>query len=266
MSSGRLPEPGTDLDPPDSALIKHERGTWVWRERDSSGRGRVLKLYRHRGRWTALRSRVLRFRVEREYRRLRHLDRHGLSCTEPLGWWSGVSEAHGHHELLITTELSDAIQLRHYLAGGGDRGVLGPLYRTVRAMHESGFCNQTLFASNVLVEPAAPIEDRCHLADVPRSWTFPRSIAGTPMAWYDLLDLSLSIVETGVPWDAVPVDQYGLGSAGQRWWRAHGPERPGGAVESRAKPIRQRRDAFTRVRWAWAWALHGWRAGGRREG
>lgn len=259
MSSGRLSDPGTDLRPPDSALIKHEHRTWVWRDRDAGGRCRVLKLYRHRGPWTTVRSRIFRFRVEREYRRLRHLQRHGLPCTETLGWWTGRSQEHGRHELLVTAELPAPLQLRDYLKGGGDRNAVTALYRTVHAMHESGFCNQTLYASNVLVTPCAPVGRRCHLADVPRSWTFPRSIVGTPMAWYDLLDLSLSIIDAGVPWEEIPVEAYGLNEAGQRWWASRERAAVVGRFDSRAKSVRLRRDVIARLRWAAAWARFGWR-------
>lgn len=259
------PDMPVDLNPPADALIKHETGTWVWRATDSDGRPVVVKLYRHRGVATALRSRLFRFRVEREYRRLQHLEHHGLPCTRALDWGAGRSEQHGHHEWLVTAEVPGAVQLRHHLLDGGATDLLEPLYRTARQMHESGFCCQTLFASNVLVSGEAAGASHCVLADVPRSWTFPGSIAGTRMAWFDLLDLTLSVVETGVPARSVPLEAYGLGDRGRRWWTPRGPGAPGGALESRAKSVRQTRDAFVRLRWAAAWMQHALTFGWRRR-
>jgi hypothetical protein len=83
------------LSPPEAALLKREPGTLVWRETRADGVRMVAKLYRRRGLFTFLRSRAFRFRAEREFRRLRHLQRAGIPCTEPLGWTAGRSEEHG---------------------------------------------------------------------------------------------------------------------------------------------------------------------------
>ncbi len=257
-----------DLSPPAPAFIKHEERTWVWRVPGPRGRRLVAKMYRHRGRMTALRSRVFRFRVEREHRRLTHLARHGIPCTPPVGWRRGSSGTHGHFELLLTEEVPGVLQLRDHLLGGGGTDILPHLFRLVRRMHESGFCCQTLFATNVLVRSEGPAEGRCLIADVPRSWTFPVSIAGTGLAWYDMLDLSLDLVELGIPWTDVPIDAYGLSGPGRAWWSRHGPAVGRAAIDSRAKGFRARRDAVARLRWAAAWTCHGafaWRASHRTD-
>lgn len=242
-----------DLSPPASAFIKREEGTWVWRMTDPRGRRLVAKMYRRRGLLTVLRSRAFRFRVEREHRRLVHLVRHGIPCTPPFGWRSGYSKTHGHHEVLLTEEVRGALQLRDYLLGGGGTDILPHLFRLVRKMHESGFCSQTLYDTNVLVRSEGRVEDRCLISDVPRSWTFPAGIAGTTLAWYDVLDLSLGLVEAGVPPTALPLDAYGLDGRGRAWWGRFGPAEGGPSFDSRAKGIRARRDVIARLRWAAAW-------------
>ncbi|MGB7218214.1 MAG: lipopolysaccharide kinase InaA family protein, partial [Vicinamibacterales bacterium] len=147
------------FDPPEASVIKREERTLIWREVRPGGDHVVVKLYRKRSAGSALRSRIMRFRTEREYRRLRHLQRWGIPCTEPLGWGAGWSREHGFHEVLLMREVPNALPLRDHLKaaldGQGKPGLasvpLDPLFRIVRRMHESGFCNQTLYARNVLV-------------------------------------------------------------------------------------------------------------------
>ena len=241
----------TSLDPPEEAVLKRETGTVIWVETRPGGERTVVKLYRKRGAGPASRARITRFRAEREYRRLRHLQRWNIPCTEPLSWGAGWSTDHGFHEVLVMREVPNAVELREYVRTEGIP--LAPLYQMVRRMHESGLCNQTLYARNVLVSRDAPPGEGYVIADIPRSWTFPQSIVGTDMALYDLLDLTAELEKIGVPRKAIPLDAYGLDERAEKWW-AKAQKR-----NSRAKLRRLARDARARVRWASAWAL-GWRS------
>lgn len=239
------------LHPGRRAILKLEDRTVVWRETGSAGTPVVVKLYRRRGGWTAFRSRIFRFRTEREFRRLRHLVRWNIPCTPPLGWAAGRSPEHGHHEILLMEEVPAARELGTYMGEYGSVD-LAPLFRMVRRMHESGFCHQTLYAANVLVVGEDPERASFVMCDVPRSWTFPQSIAGTSMARYDLLDLAASLVDAGVRPEALPLDAYDVQEGARVLQRLRGGEDP------RGKRRRFLRDLMARVRWAGAWAAF-WR-------
>ncbi len=235
------------LHPEHDAILKLEDRTVVWREEGAGGPGKVVKLYRRRGGSTALRSRIFRFRTEREFRRLQHLARWGIPCTPPLGWAAGWTPEHGHHEVLVMEEVPGAVELGVHLADAEEMD-LAPLFRIVRRMHESGFCHQTLYAANVLVSRGNPGRDAFVMCDVPRSWTFPRSLLGTSMARYDLLDLSASLVEVGVPPTEVPLQAYDS----REGRMVMGLLLEG--VDPRGKRKRLRRDLTARIRWAGAWS------------
>lgn len=242
----------TTLDPPSDRILKREPGTLVWRETGPDGHPRVVKLYRRRGPMTVLRSRLTRFRAEREYRRLSHLQRWGVRCTQPLGWSTGRSEAHGRHEALVMRAVPGAVPLSERLPEDAATELV-PLFQLVRRMHESGFCHQTLYARNVLVSPEEPPERRYFVADVPRSWTFPRRIVGTRMAWFDLLDLVWSLREAGLPPEHLPVEAY-ADSAEGLWPQKGGLAGLRIAPDPRSKRMRLMRDLAARIRWAAAWA------------
>jgi hypothetical protein len=192
---------------------------------------------------------VTRFRVEREYLRLAHLVLWAVPCTEPIEWTHGHSPEHGHYEMLVMEEVPSAVPLSEYVLERGAEVDLRPLYRMVRRMHESGLLNQTLYPSNVLVKRDAPADEAYVVADVPRSWVFPRSVAGSSLACYDLLDLTAGLQEHGVTprWSAL--EAYGLDERSRRWWARHG-ERP-----SRTKARRFLRDVAARLRWVGAWCM-----------
>jgi hypothetical protein len=244
-------------------MLKRETSTLIWRETGADGRPTVVKLYRRRGVVLAARSALFRFRVEREHRRLEHMLRHGVPCTEPMGWAHGYSRAHGFHEVLVTAEVAGAVPLDAFLvAGAVEPWTLAPLFRLVRCMHESGLCHQALYASNILVGPGVVPENRYVIADLPRSWTFPGSIVGTAMAALDVLDLVYTIVEAGVPMEAVPVEAYGSDGLTTHRWATDGGETVRRGHEARTKGSRARRDLAARLRWAGAWGLRA----GRRPG
>ncbi len=266
------------LDPPGAARIKDEPRTVVWREVSPSGEGRVAKLYRHRGWLTWLRSKAFRFRVERELRRLRHLEGWGVPVTPPLSWGAGWSREEGFHELLLMSELPEVVSLDQYMEAATQEGRQGeisagdpspmdlaPLFRMVRRMHESGVCNQTLFASNVLIRPATePSEvDRFFLSDLPRSWVFPRSLLGARRALWDLLDLEYTLVRCGMSPEGAALEAareaYGVDelSRRRREWLERKRE-----VDPRSKTRRGWRDVVARIQWALAW-LAVWKGRGR---
>jgi len=235
------------LHPESHAILKLENCTVVWREEGEGGRGKVVKLYCRRGGMTALRSRIFRFRTEREFRRLQHLARWGIPCTPPLDWAAGWTPDHGHHEILVMEEVEGAAELGLHLARGGTMD-LAPLFQMVRRMHESGFCHQTLYAANVLVSnEGGPGGGDFVMCDVPRSWTFPRNIVGSSMARYDLLDLAASLVEVGVPPAELSLEAYDP----REGKRALDLLLDG--ADPRGKRKRALRDLAARVRWAGAW-------------
>lgn len=235
------------LDPPEAAVIKWEGDTAVWREEGKGGNPMVVKLYRRRGWLTVLRSRLTRFRAEREYRGLQHLFRAGVPCTPPLAYAVGRCPHHGYCEVLVMREVLEAVPLDAYLEEGGQELDLAPLYRAVRLMHESGLCHQALYARNVLVQHDDGSGPRFVIADLPRARRFPGSIVDTGMALYDLLDLTLELTDRGVPSTAIPLEAYGKSSRFHRlreFWRGKDP---------RSKVGRFLRDAAVRVRWSAAW-------------
>lgn len=243
------------LDSPESQVLKSEARTRVWRTLEAGEMARVIKLYRQRGALTCLRSRLSRFRTEREFRRLQHLTRWDIPCTPPVSWGWNRSAEHGHHEILVMEEIPNAVRLLEYLGRGIAATELVPLFQIVRRMHESGFCHQALYATNVLVNPRAPVEDRYFIADVPRSWTFPRSLVGSGAALHDLLDLVLEIEEAVGPRvepriESVALKHYGINQTTRaRWTELR--ERQG---DPRSKRTRAIRDLRIRVHWAFSWA------------
>jgi hypothetical protein len=243
------------LSPSRDQLIKDEPGTLVWREMGPDGIPRVVKLYRRRGLLSLVRCRLTRFRVEREYRRLRRLARWGVPCTEPLGWATGRTRGHGSWEALVMREVPGAIQLRDHLDRTDGIEGLADLFRIVRRMHQAGLCHQALYARNVLVRPGAPPPERYYISDLPRSWTFPQGLAGTGVARHDLLDLTWSIREQGVPAEAIPVEAYALDESERLWRRQGGVSGLREAPDARSKLSRLRRDLSVRVRWALSWAI-----------
>lgn len=229
-----------NLTPPSAARIKDEAGTVIWRFESADGVRLVAKLYRQRGRWSALRCRVTNFRAEREFQRLQHLMRWGVPCTIPFGWAHGWSPEHGYYELLVTEELLDVAELGDHLRASNGAANLQPLFRTVRQMHESGLCHQTLYARNVLIADATTAEPRYYICDVPRSFVFPRSIVGTSMARDDLDDLMASVTRSGGKIEAGDREAYGLGV---------GISLDGRQSDRRSKRSRFLRDLRTRLYW-----------------
>jgi len=174
---------------PGQNLIKAEYGTLVWSEPLEDGGRAIIKLYRRRPFYDPLRRWFLPYRAEREFKALTHLVRHGIPCSEPLSWSHGRRDPHGLYELLVTREVAGATSLDKLLKRPGAVTDLASLLRLVRHMHDSGLSHGGLAPRNILVSFPAAGAPAFHIIDMSYSCIFPRGIAGTRMATFDLLDL-----------------------------------------------------------------------------
>ena len=174
---------------PGQNLIKAEYGTLVWSEPLEDGGRAIVKLYRRRPFYDPLRRWFLPYRAEREFKALTHLVRHGIPCSEPLSWSHGRRDPHGLYELLVTREVAGATSLDKLLKRPGAVTDLASLLRLVRHMHDSGLSHGGLAPRNILVSFPAAGAPAFHIIDMSYSCIFPRGIAGTRMATFDLLDL-----------------------------------------------------------------------------
>jgi hypothetical protein len=148
---------------------------------------------------------------------LSHLVGHGIPCSKPLSWSHGRRDPHGLYELLVTHEVAGATALDKLLKQPGAVTDLAPLLRLVRRMHDSGVSHGGLAPRNVLVSFPAPGAPVFHLIDMSYSHIFPRGIAGTRMATFDLLDLMYRI-RGHFPPECCPtwLADYGLDESGVR--------------------------------------------------
>jgi hypothetical protein len=255
--SGRIPAASLSRfpHPPRGSLLKEEEGTLVWLEEGADGERLVAKLYRRRGVWNQVRGRLTTYRTERELQRLRYLEGKGVACTPALGWDAGWCREHGQFQLLVMEEVPEVVSLAEFVRERGETADLAALFRLVRKMHEAGFCCQTLYASNVLVARHRAPAPEFVIADVPRSWIFPRSIVGTALARLDLLDLLASLGELGWASATIAVDAYGPVPRGRASKPFVGASQMGTRGDPRGKRLRLARDLAARVRWAAAWTL-----------
>lgn len=178
---------------PGQLLIKVEFGTLIWSEPTPDGGRAVMKMYRQRPFYDPARRLLLSYCVEREYRVLSHLVRHGIPCSEPLWWSHGRHHLHGRYELLATRQIADAATLEALLRQPGMIADLTPLFLLARRMHDNGVSHGGFVPRNILVSIPAPGLPEFHLIDMAYSQVFPCGIAGTRMAAFDLLDLMYRI-------------------------------------------------------------------------
>lgn len=198
-----------NLLPAPAELIKEEYSTVVWTPLLFEGEQIVVKLYRHRGLWHAVRCWVTKYRAQREYERLLQLSLWDIPCTLPRGWTRGYSRDYGFYELLATLRIPDAIDLETYLSDGRDYDFRG-IFVAVRGMHEGGFCHHALCTRNILIRGGQKKGRTFAFADVPRARIFPNSIVGTRMALSEVADLASDLIRLGVPRSSIPFDAYGL--------------------------------------------------------
>ena len=183
--------------PASEALIKAEPGTLIWSAQLPDRKRAVVKMYRLRTRLQAWHVRASVFRARREYEALLRLTEQRVPCTEPLFWAHGQTEVHGLFELLATREIEGAVPLRAWIEGASESArsaVLLSVFRHVRAMHAHGVRHGGLSFKNVLVAPAGA-GSAIFLIDFSRSVLFPFDLAGTRMAWFDLADLSVKVIQ-----------------------------------------------------------------------
>jgi len=201
---------GFRIENPDPAVqqwLKKERRTLIWAGQFGDEPA-VFKLYRKREPWHTFRCALTRYRVEREYRTMRHLSSHDVPCPEPLGWASGHCPAHGYFELLVMRRVPKAVDLQT-LIENGYRPDVTAVFSLARSMHEAGVCSQVLVSRNVLVVDS---ERTPHftLIDFPRARIFPRSVVGTRVAEFDLIMLIQDLSGLGTEPSTSQMTGYGM--------------------------------------------------------
>lgn len=216
------PSPSAD------SLLKDEPDTLIWSQDVGAQRRAILKMYRCRGPLTTLRERTFRFRVQREFEALHHLQRWGIPCSEPIAWARGHSSEHGRFEVLATWEVADSKSLRalaDVTKAENIRWDLSSLYKSLRRMHESGMFHGVLHLRNVLASRDGAGNRSFYIIDTPGALLYPRSIVGTRMALFDLLLLSSQAVRhLGLSASHIPLEAYGLDEPSLRALR---PRLPG---------------------------------------
>jgi hypothetical protein len=201
-------EPPRTSETGDRMLLRRDRDTLLWAQTFGDGTRAVCKLYRQRGPVSWWRENRYRFRVQREFDALTHLERQAIPCTHPLFWSFGRSLNHGRHEMLATREIPDVVPLSKYLASrlpGQPVPNLATLYGLVRRMHDGGFYHGSLYLRNVLVAQAGSPNATFHMVDTPKAVVLPRSLVGSRLARVDLLDLTRGVAKYGGPDVAVPL-------------------------------------------------------------
>lgn len=199
----RIEDPG----PAVQQWLKKERRTLIWAGQFGDEPA-IFKLYRKREPWHTFRCALTRYRVEREYRTMRHLSSHDVPCPEPLGWVSGHCPAHGYFELLVMRRVPKAVDLQT-LIENGHRPDVTAVFSLARSMHEAGVCSQVLVSRNVLVVDS---EGTPHftLIDFPRARIFPRSVVGTRVAEFDLIMLIQDLSGLGTEPSTSQMTGYGM--------------------------------------------------------
>ena len=199
--------------PAAEALIKNEPDTLIWAQDVGAPRRAILKMYRHRGPVTTWRERTFRFRVQREFDALSHLQSRGIPCSEPIAWAEGQSAEHGRFEILATWEVAEAQSLRALAAATKAENIqwdLSSLYRDLRRMHESGMFHGVLHLRNVLAGRDSAGERAFCIIDTPGALLYPGSIVGTRMARFDLLLFSSQALRhLELPAAQIPLEAYG---------------------------------------------------------
>jgi len=224
---------GFRIEKPDPTVrqwLKTERRTLIWAG-EFGDEPAVFKLYRKREPWHTLRCALTRYRVEREYRTMRHLRSHDVPCPEPFGWANGHCRAHGFFELLVMRRVPDAVDLQTMMKNG-HRPDVTALFTLARSMHEAGVCSQVLCSRNMLVDDSER-NPRVLLIDFPRARIFPRSVVGTRVAKYDLVMLVEDLTGLGTAPSPSQMTSYGMTRKEARALTAAAAQRRGGKIARR---------------------------------
>lgn len=175
--------------------LKYEEKTLIWASELDCGDRAIFKMYCHRGPIHRLREKIFRFRVEREYDALAYLCEAGVLCPEPFFWGYGSSATHGRFEVLATREISGAVPLKQTLRTSQKAGVDWELLSdSVRRMHQRGVYHGALSSKNILLRSDGGGAFTPYIHDLAKTIIFPNSIIGTRMAWFDLLNLTQTVV------------------------------------------------------------------------
>jgi tRNA A-37 threonylcarbamoyl transferase component Bud32 len=195
-------------------LMKEERRVLIW-SGALEGRRTIFKAYLHS------RRRIPSFWehcVEREFEALRLLDEAGVACTPPVLWGAGWSPAYGRHEVLATQEIAGTISIRDGYRRGDvplSPDLLAAVARGARTMHRIGIHHGAMSWKNVLASRSPDGRLLVHFVDLARSLRFGRDLAGSRMAWFDLLHFCYHLVDSlgaGLPKEVcLPfLEEYGL--------------------------------------------------------
>jgi hypothetical protein len=197
----------------DCTFIHHDKDSLLWSQHTEDGTRAVFKMYHHRGPVSWWRERRFRFRVQREFDSLTHLEHHGIPCSKPLFWSFGRSANHGRYEVLATREIPVAVPLVRLLASLPPRQQapdMSSLFQIVRRMHDSGLYHGSLYLRNVLVTRIGS-QDMFHIIDTPKAVVLPYSIVGRRLARTDLSDLTEGVVAyCGPDWTLPLLLHYGM--------------------------------------------------------
>jgi tRNA A-37 threonylcarbamoyl transferase component Bud32 len=206
-------------------LIVADRTTLIWAQRLDADTPAVIKMYRHRGGIDWLRERAFRFRVQREFDALAHIDSRGVSCSKPLFWSYGRSPSFGRYEILATREIEDVLPLGAFIRSSAPdiaELALVAAYRLVRALHRSGCHHGAMYERNILIARRDAQKPAAYIIDMPKAIAFPYDVSGTKMAWIDLFFLTATVLKYwGADGSIAVLRQYGLEDAAARAFVNH---------------------------------------------
>ena len=209
---GLIPRESGTADDSRLEMVKVEKNTLIWLDTDpQSGKQVICKMYRNRGAISWEREKRFRFRVQREFDSLCHLQAHGVPTTPAVSWSYGTDEEHQRFELLAMEcvpgcePVSELLDPDHAASGTLDLGVM---YDTLREMHRAGVFHRRLDSRNILyVEESKEFL----IMDTPAAIIFGHDIARSRMAWFDLFQITKPIfVLLGKPRACELLKRYGL--------------------------------------------------------
>jgi len=146
-------------------LLGDARASAVSRVAAGDGPARVVKHYRRKGPWLALRSLIRQSRARGAWIQARRCELHGVPTPRALA----LAEEPGGAAWVVTTELTGATSLRDIVEGLSSRRELGESGRIARALGHvvgrltrAGLRHDDLSSKNVMVGPgvAATTRDR----------------------------------------------------------------------------------------------------------
>ena len=169
-------------------IISQSSNTLIWSGK--IGTTPVIgKLYYSRPSIDWLRSNLTRFRTQREYAALSHLQRHQVASSRPVFWTAGYEpKLGGRFEALITETLPDAKPLKRWITRAETSSalqVMSKIGALIRAMHDTGLYHGALYTRNILIcQSEAPTP---YIIDTDAAIIFPRSLFASSLASIDLL-------------------------------------------------------------------------------